>query len=412
MKWCGLALVEILICVPLLWGLNTPSINIDSACYYTWGISPEDISIPDGYVITDAVVNLYGLSSVSDSSAGTLVVYLLDNPPIGWHENQDIPGVDHFAPHGCRLKPDYIDRLQGYETLSYRLSAINHANSWAWRVYERPFVFKLGETRSVAFSSAMLELIDYVGNATPFGIGLDPAGDDDFILGGMSLTLTVESFHGEPDTKRMRLTLGDTNSPPILNTPALRAVDEGMPLSIPLTAVDPDGDSVAISCDSLPPGAKFENGVLSWTPSYETASSDSAMPFTVYITATDGTLSTSRTLVIWVVNTNRAPLLEGLTLLATDKSRLIYHVDASDPDGDSLTCTSTQLPPQAMLDGETRIINWETAGLASGVYDIGIEVSDGSLSHARTFSIQINAIDRPIITDRQSGLRSKDTSTP
>jgi hypothetical protein len=395
MKRCRITIAVVVLAVAAGGPPIASAVTLEGSGYYTWGISPNDVSIPDGYIITDAVVTLYGLTSASESLADTLVVYLLDNPPVGFHGNSDIAGVDHFAPHGCRLKPDYADRTKGYETVSFRLGAIDYPRSWVWQVYERPFSFELADAQAVAFSSAILELIDYIGNGTPFGIGLDPAGTSDFTLGGLSLTLTIQSFQGPPHKTELKLTFANPNSPPILRGPGACVVYEGAPLHLVFSAGDPDGDIVHLSAGMLPSGATFDDGVLSWKPPYDTTSTGSAVPFAVTVRAADGVLWTSRTFVIWVFNTNRPPVLVGLTPLSGEGETLLsYRVQAIDPDGDPMTCTVTQLPPGAVFDPQTWTVLWDTTAVTGGAGDITVAVSDGSLSSTRTFSMSSTVGDR------------------
>lgn len=400
MKRYGLALAVVLCTAAAARALNTPE-KLSADCYYTWGIDPRDVVIPNGFIITQAVVTLHGLTSVSENPADTLAVYLLDNPPVGFHANIDIPGVDHFAPHGCPLISDYADRTKGLESLVCRLSEIDDPASWVWRIYGRPFSLQLPDATPVKFSSALLELIDYVGNGTPFGIGLDPEGTDDFELGGISLTLTLQAFQGPPQTTQLTFRFG-TNNPPTLFAPALLAVFEGQDMNISFSPFDPDGDPVHLSCTGLPAGAAFDNGTLSWTPSYETTSRGSSMPFAVNITAHDGFLSTSSTFFIWVLDTNRPPVLTALTLIAEEKTTLTYRLDTIDPDGDSITCQAMQLPPGAAFDPSTLTVRWDTTAAPPGVYDATFSVSDGLLEQTRTFSLDSRSLDR---TKRQGSLR-------
>ena len=61
------------------------------------------------------------------------------------------------------------------------------------------------------------------------------------------------------------------NHAPTLSAPATEQVNEGVNLSFTVTASDQDGDHVALSANSVPPGATFSDhgdntGAFSWTP--------------------------------------------------------------------------------------------------------------------------------------------------
>jgi len=407
MRWCELALVAAAMAPISNMGFAAPSdIHLRRFKYYTCAINQNDINIPDGSIITDARLTLYALTSLSDNPAPILRVYLLDNPPLSFHENLSLPNRDHLAPHGCPMKPDYLDRIPGHETLVYRLGAIDNADSWAWRIYPRPLSVRLSDARMVPFSSSLLELIDYAGNSTPLGIGLSPVNGD-FTLRGMSLTLTIEAYEGLPYRNQLGFSFGDTKSPPIIQGSSLRVAAEDVPLKILFSASNPDGDVAQLTCNALPPGAAFENGVFSWIPPYDTTTRGVAARIDVTFTASTGTLWTGRTCTIWVFDTNRPPEIGDLTLLSTDKAKLVFSVNATDPDGDPLTYRTTQMPPMAAFDASTRRITWDTTELESGTYPIALEVSDGLLTAQRIFQIEIRSTERIILIDRQSGATSR-----
>lgn len=161
--------------------------------YYTWGISGDQLAIPDGSVITEAELTIHGLTSTDENTNDTLAVFVLDNPPLGFVSNVAAAGVDHFEGHGFRLVPDYHDSDDsGTEDLTYCFSTINDPNSWAWDIFKHPFKFELADSTSVDFTSSLLELIDYAGNSTPFGIGFTVAAETP------ALTWAEESyFDGE-----------------------------------------------------------------------------------------------------------------------------------------------------------------------------------------------------------------------
>jgi hypothetical protein len=64
--------------------------------------------------------------------------------------------------------------------------------------------------------------------------------------------------------------VGNVNRPPVLNPIGAHTVDEGEPLTITLTASDPDGDDLFFSASNLPTGANFnaDNAAFTWTPGY------------------------------------------------------------------------------------------------------------------------------------------------
>jgi hypothetical protein len=84
---------------------------------------------------------------------------------------------------------------------------------------------------------------------------------------------TVTFYARDPDGNQATETVvisvldAPTGSPPEIDDPADRSAPAGRALSIPLSASDPDGDSVSFEPVSLPAGATLSaGGTLSWTP--------------------------------------------------------------------------------------------------------------------------------------------------
>jgi len=168
-----------------------------------------------------------------------------------------------------------------------------------WDIFDYPFNFQLADSSDVSYSSSLLELIDYAGNSTPFGIGFDPNIADDFSFRGISLQLTVNSFEGEPDQSLLTFSYGDINRAPVLESLVSQTVAENEELSFVVRAEDPDGDDIEYRVRRLPYGAEFENGNFSWRPGY-----DQAGLYSVFFAARDGLAIDSTSVLIQVNNTN------------------------------------------------------------------------------------------------------------
>ena len=106
----------------------------------------------------------------------------------------------------------------------------------------------------------------------------------------------------------------------------------------------------------------------------------------------DGSLSDSEEIVITVLERpNRAPVLAPIGSKTVYANELLsFVVNASDPDGDALTYTASNLPAGATFDSSTRTFSWSycTAGTYSG---IEFKVSDGSLSDSEAIAITVLA---------------------
>lgn len=177
------------------------------------------------------------------------------------------------------------------------------------------------------------------------------------------------------------------NQPPVLSPIGSKTVAEGVAINLTVAASDPDGNPLTFSASGLPAGATFNPSTrfFSWTPNYNQAGSHG-----IVFTASDGTLSTSENVTVTVTNTNRTPLLTPIGgKIVYEGSTLLFTVDATDPDGDSLAVTSSSLPSGAVFTSASRTFSWTPPGGSSGSYLATFAVSDGSLSASETVSITV-----------------------
>jgi hypothetical protein len=126
--------------------------------------------------------------------------------------------------------------------------------------------------------------------------------------------------------------------PPVLVPTGNKTVNENSTLSFQINATDADGDTLTFSC-TTPSGASFNlsTRIFSWTPNFTQAGT-----YFVTFTVSDGTLNSSETIKITVLNTNRAPLINSylpssLVLKTREGSSLQFNSTASDPDADPVT---------------------------------------------------------------------------
>ena len=84
-----------------------------------------------------------------------------------------------------------------------------------------------------------------------------------------------------------------------------RSVREGDPISVRLSAFDPNGDEVRFESPNLPQGAQLNplTGLLQWTPAYTQAGS-----YDIALWATDGMLRSETIFHVEVTNVNGVPV--------------------------------------------------------------------------------------------------------
>jgi hypothetical protein len=176
--------------------------TMSSDRYYTWGISGDDLNIPEGSIITEAVLTIQGITNWDNN----LHIHIVDNPPLDFVANVDDGSGDFFQDFDGLLSGYSYDLVDGDLVITF--SQINDPDSWVWDIFD-PFNFQT-DYSDVSYTSSLLELIDYAGNSTPFGIGLDPDGNS-YNFQAMTLDLTLESYEGQ--LVRSDLTFTTTGDP-------------------------------------------------------------------------------------------------------------------------------------------------------------------------------------------------------
>jgi hypothetical protein len=165
--------------------------------------------------------------------------------------------------------------------------------------------------------------------------------------------------------------------PPVIAALPDFTVDEGKLLSFTINASDPNGDNLAYSASSLLAGASLDplTGKFSWTPDYSQTGT-----YKVRFTVSNvSQLPDSRTVSIVVNLANRPPVFATISnSIVTAGDALNFKVSASDPDGDSLTYSATDLPAGASFDPTTQNFSWPQT--VSGSYTVQFTVSDGQIS--------------------------------
>jgi hypothetical protein len=251
--------------------------------YYTWGVSNSDVVIPQGDIVTEAVLTIHNITNITDNEDSALYIHLLDNLPLGFVSNSDYGSGDFFENQGILLIPVYHDRAAGAENLVYTFSQLNDEYSPLWNI------FNPDATNTANYSSLLLELIDYAGNGTPFGFGFDPNSTDPYNFDEITLELTIDSFNGSPEPYNL------TFMPFLIAPIGDKSVDEKKILTFEVVATGPYGDALECSAINLPDGATFSGNIFTWRPWYGAAGS-----YYVTFLATDGYYEDSQTIAITV----------------------------------------------------------------------------------------------------------------
>ena len=86
---------------------------------------------------------------------------------------------------------------------------------------------------------------------------------------------------------------------------------------------------------------------------------------------------------------NSSPVIESDPVTtAKEGAAYTYDVEATDPNGDTLTYSLTTSPTGMTINSNTGVINWTPA--AAGSFEVTVEVSDSSKSDTQSFTITVS----------------------
>jgi hypothetical protein len=214
-----------------------------------------------------------------------------------------------------------------------------------------------------------------------------PAADQAGTYSNVRFTVSDGSL---ADYENITITVNSANQAPVLAAIGNKTVTTGQTLTFTISASDPNGDSLTYSPSNLPSGASFNaaNRTFSWTPAANQAGTYSNVRFTV----SDGSLMDYENITITVNLANQAPVLAAIgNKTVTTGQTLSFSVSASDPNGDSLTYSATNLPSGAGLNAANRTFSWTPAANQAGTYsNVRFTVSDGSLTDYENITITVN----------------------
>ena len=221
----------------------------------------------------------------------------------------------------------------------------------------------------------------------------------DFTQAGVySLDLECHSFGPLGDlsdsTTVIKITVRNVDRAPAVTPPASVSGAEGMPLTISISAVDPDGDAISsLTAAPLPMGATFAagmgnvSGTLAWTPDFSQAGA-----YDVTFTASN-LLSGVATTHITISHSNRPPVarpggpytgIAGVALTLDGRG-------SSDPDGNSLQ------------------FDWDFE--SDGIYDATGATPSHRFAAVGTYNVKLRVTDNALPNPGVPALRDSATTT-
>ena len=196
-------------------------------------------------------------------------------------------------------------------------------------------------------------------------------------------------------SETISITVSDTNRAPVIAAIGNKNVLAGNLLEFQVTATDADNDTITLSASPLPSDSSFNpaTGIFSWTPQLGQVGS-----YQVQFSASDAKTTSSQSITITVTtqNVNRPPVLAAIgNKNGAEGSLLEFTVSATDPDGDALVYTASNLPVGSTFNSTTRVFSWTPNYTQSGTYpNIQFSVSDGKDSASEAISITVSNTNR------------------
>ena len=251
------------------------------------------------------------------------------------------------------------------------------------------------ENSPIAFT---LTATDPDGDGMTFSASNMPAGatltgaefdwTPDFDQAG-TYNVTFEVSDGSAtDSEGVTITVNNINRAPVLTAIGDKTGDENSPVAFTISATDPDGDGLTYSSPDLPAGAILVGADFSWTPDFIQAGAHS-----VTFEVSDGFLMDSEAITITVNDVNRAPVLSVIGDQTGDEnSPITFTISATDPDGDVVTYSATNMPVGATLIGAD--FSWTPGYDQAGGHNVTFEASDGVLTDNELVTITVNNTNR------------------
>lgn len=218
-------------------------------------------------------------------------------------------------------------------------------------------------------------------------------------------TATDDGIPPMSDSEAITITVGNVNRPPVLAEIGNQNAIEGVELELIITGTDPDGDfltytAASAGSDALPSGWSFNAGAqrFRWTPGFEDDGN-----YQVTFTVTDSgspSYKDAKTITISVGDVNRSPVLSPIgNRTVNEGSTLSFTITATDPDGDNLTYSATNLPSGANFNPSSQRFTWTPGYDRAGSYsNVRFTVTDDgvpSQSESKSITITVVNVNRP-----------------
>jgi hypothetical protein len=236
------------------------------------------------------------------------------------------------------------------------------------------------------------------GNTTVGRVSWTPVN---ILPGSYAATFTASDRAGHNAALVVTINVTRLNSAPrFLSLPPSVRVSEGQPISIPVRAIDDDGDSITLSAQGLPSALQFTDqggggGLISGALP---VGAHMGSPYAVTIVASDGAgHSSTATVFITVTDAGGPPSFTSCPpQTAHVNMTLTFQVSASSPDGSQLTMTYSAptgalVSVMAVAGTVTGTFSWTPSTADLGSATVTFTASDGA-GHSASMPVTISVV--------------------
>ncbi|OJT25841.1 hypothetical protein BO221_08325 [Archangium sp. Cb G35] len=212
------------------------------------------------------------------------------------------------------------------------------------------------------------------------------------------LTFRVTVSDGKATaTQDVVVNVRQVNLAPTVNAGVDGSVNEHASYTLSGSASDADGDTLSYSWVQVSGTAVALSGATSATATFTAPETASGETLTFRLTVSDGKASVSDTVNVVVVPVNRAPVVTSPAVTVDERSTASLVATASDPDGDALTYSWTQVSgtPVTLSGANTATATFTTPETASGeTLTFRVTVSDGEASATQDVVVTVRHVNR------------------
>jgi len=210
--------------------------------------------------------------------------------------------------------------------------------------------------------------------------------------GSYQVAVSASDSNGNSGSAAFTWKVTYLNQAPTLANPGDQVNHAGDAVSLSLSGSDVDGDTVTYSAAGLPPGLSVDGttGIISGTLA---ATAGSATPYSVTVTASDGSLSASQTFE-WLVSKDVVTLTNPGAQFNTEGDAVSLQLSASDSGNAALTYGASGLPSGLSVNSATGLISGTVSSgdAANGSYTVTVNASDSAgNSAAQQFTWYVTA---------------------